>query len=84
MYMNNLIYILIFVVVLSIALDSLRSVRENFDTYGSCVSQGYPFEWCLRVPVDVYDTESLCWCPAGQKIYERYGRCYCQTYADSV
>lgn len=87
MYMNYMIYILALIVaiivILSLVFELLRSARENFDTYGSCVNQGYPFDWCLRVPVDVYNSESLCWCPAGQKIYKHYGRCYCQTYADS-
>ena len=84
MYMTYLIYILFLVIFLSILLIIMRSSRENFDTYGNCVNQGYPFDWCLRVPIDVYDTKSTCWCPAGQKIYERYGRCYCQTYTDSI
>ena len=80
MYMNTLIYIFAFVLIISVIIYSIRSVRENFDTYGSCVAQGYPFEWCLHVPVDVKDIDSLCSCPAGQKIYKRYGRCFCQTY----
>lgn len=87
MYMNNLIYILAFACAFACACAFAvlpHTVRENFDTYGSCVAQGYNFDWCLRAPVDVYDTDSMCWCPPGQKIYKRYGRCYCQTYTDNA
>lgn len=80
MYMKYFIYIILLIMILLFSIVSLKTAKEGFNTYDNCVSQGYPLDWCLRSPIDVYDSESLCSCPAGQKIYKRYGRCLCQTY----
>lgn len=49
---------------------------ETFDTYNTCQNQGYPADFCTKSPRE----NQFCSCPAGQKLYKRYGICYCQTY----
>ena len=67
---SKILFLLIFIFLISLGIG-----RENFENYNSCKNQGYPLEFCMNAP-----NENYCICPAGQKIYKRYGRCYCQTY----
>ena len=68
---------LLFIVVLVITQDK---TQEGFNPYDTCIGQGYPTDWCLKsaAPDNAADP---CMCPPGQKLYRRYGTCYCQTYA---
>lgn len=53
---------------------------EGFNPYDTCIDQGYPMEWCLKTGVP-NNASDPCVCPPGQKLYRRYGTCYCQGYA---
>ena len=55
-------------------------LKEGYNPYDICIDQGYPTEWCFRSPAP-NDSKGPCACPPGQKLYRRYGTCYCQTYA---
>jgi len=79
--MLNINYILFFIITLILMLKPLRSIKEGFDSYDNCIAQGYPYDWCLKVPIEWENTDTICSCPDGQKVYNRYGRCYCQTYS---
>ena len=68
---------LLFVVVLVVTQDK---VQEAFNPYDTCIGQGYPMEWCLKAAAPDSAADP-CVCPPGQKLYRRYGTCYCQGYA---
>lgn len=34
-----------------LALYTAHSNREGFESYANCLSQGYPNEFCLQVPI---------------------------------
>lgn len=68
---------LILIVLLLLFILGFNKISERFDVYDTCTNQGYPYQWCLNAPYEI----NTCSCPPGQKLYKRYGRCYCQTYA---
>lgn len=49
-------------------------------TTNNCTNLGYPVKWCEQAN-QTNSAADICVCPPGEKIYKRYGRCYCQTYA---
>lgn len=70
----------IILLLLLIIFSLLCKTIEPYDVYDTCTNQGYPYKWCLEAPYE----KNTCICPPGQKIYKRYGRCYCQTYATRI
>lgn len=77
MKVQVILSLILFVVVLIV---TQPKTKEPFNPYDTCIAQGYPMEWCLRVPAPDSASDP-CVCPPGQKLYRRYGTCYCQTYA---
>lgn len=72
--------ILSFLLFIAVLVFTQNKTREGFSPYDTCTGQGYPTHWCLKAaaPGNAADP---CVCPPGQKLYRRYGTCYCQSYA---
>tara|TARA_Y100000287_G_C14223737_1_gene357768 strand:- start:1334 stop:1570 length:237 start_codon:yes stop_codon:yes gene_type:complete len=77
MTIQVILSLIIFLVVLVI---TQPKIKEAFNTYDICVDQGYPVEWCFKAATP-NNAAGPCVCPPGQKLYRRYGTCYCQSYA---
>lgn len=67
---------LLFVVILIV---TNKKVQEAFNPYDTCIGQGYPIKWCLEAG-STDSASDPCVCPPGQKLYRRYGTCYCQGF----
>ena len=76
MKIQVILLFLLFLVVLTVTHDK---VQEAFNPYDTCIGQGYPTNWCLKAAAPDSTTDP-CVCPSGQKLYRRYGTCYCQGY----
>lgn len=89
MVLRNTMYLILFTMML-LNISSTFPAREAFTNYfpssyfkhttNNCTNLGYPVKWCEQANQNNYTTD-ICVCPPGEKIYKRYGRCYCQTYA---
>lgn len=89
MSLTTTMYVILIAIMLLNATSTFPT-KEAFTSYfpssyftqttNNCTSLGYPLQWCEQANQNNSATD-ICVCPPGQKIYKRYGRCYCQTYA---
>ena len=77
MKIQVILSLILFIVVLVV---TQPKSQEGFNPYDTCIGQGYPTDWCLRAAAPD-NASDPCVCPPGQKLYRRYGTCYCQGYA---
>lgn len=70
-------FILLFLLFVVILIVTQNKVQETFNPYDTCISQGYPMKWCLKASTP-YSAADPCVCPPEQKLYRRYGTCYCR------
>ena len=77
MTIQLILSVILFIVVLII---TQPKQKEGFNPYDICIDQGYPTSFCFKAAA-ADNASDPCVCPPGQKLYRRYGTCYCQTYA---
>tara|TARA_B100001059_G_scaffold132267_1_gene132426 strand:+ start:1677 stop:1967 length:291 start_codon:yes stop_codon:yes gene_type:complete len=76
--MNNKIIFLIFLFIFVIFVSSSNNI-EGFNTYNSCIEQGYPMDFCVKTPIQSKIDSGFCSCADGYfgSWHMGDGKCYC-------
>ena len=79
--MNNKIIFLIIILIFSLFL-STTSFKEGFESYTTCVEQGYPMDFCMQTPVQAKVNDGYCSCADGYfgSFHMDDGKCYCYLF----
>lgn len=79
--MNNKIIFLIIILIFSLFL-STTSFKEGFESYTTCVEQGYPMDFCMQTPIQSKVDNGYCSCADGYfgSFHMGEGKCYCYLF----
>ncbi len=77
-----IIYIFLSLFLFIIFVSSCKTNIEGFNTYNSCIEQGYPMDFCIRTPIQSNIDNGYCSCANGYfgSWHMDDGKCYCYLF----
>ncbi|MDC1320997.1 hypothetical protein N8261_03460 [Flavobacteriaceae bacterium] len=74
--------IIITIIVFIISLFLPKINIEGFNTYTSCIEDGYPMDFCTKTPVQTTNGKEYCNCGSGYfgAFHMGEGKCYCYLF----